>query len=204
MPAESAADRVLLVEGPDDKHVVQHLCQVLELKQEFRIADKEGYANLRKAITPEIKRSGQCAVGIIVDANDNLRGRWQAISNELKSVGIAPPNAPSPQGTVIAGKPRVGIWLMPDNKAQGELEDFVEKLVPSADPVWPRAQNYVDDIPAGDRKFKPEKTLKAKLHAWLATRADPRRMGSAIGAGDLNVEAPLAKALGNWLRSLFG
>ena len=93
---------------------------------------------------------------------------------------------------------------MPDNKAKGELEDFVERLIPDADPAWPRAQQYVDDIPERDRKFKSDKILKAKLHAWLATRADPRRMDSAIGAGDLNIEAPLAKALADWLRLLFG
>ena len=204
MPAELPSDRALLVEGPDDKHVVQHLCRTLALSQEFRIADKEGFSNLRKAITPEIKRSGQCAVGIIVDANDNLQGRWQAISNALRRIDIASPRSPSPSGTVIDGKPRVGIWLMPDNKAKGELEDFVERMIPDADPVWPRTQQYVDDIPERDRKFKSDKTLKAKLHAWLATRADPRRMGSAIGAGDLNIEAPLAKALADWVRLLFG
>ena len=203
MAAEPASDRVLLVEGPDDKHVVQHLCRTLTLSQEFRIADKEGFSNLRKAITPEIKRAGQCTVGIIVDANDDLQGRWQAISNELGRVGIPSPRSPSPSGTVIEGTPRIGIWLMPDNNAQGELEDFVERLIPDADPVWPRSRQYVDDIPQSDRKFKPEKTLKAKLHAWLATRADPRKMGSAIGAGDLNTGAPLAKALVDWLRLLF-
>ncbi len=203
MAADLPSDRVLLVEGQDDKHVVQHLCRAHEIPQEFRIEDKEGFTNLRKAITPEIKRSGQNAVGIIVDANDNPRGRWQAISSELKRVDITSPVSPSPSGTVVDGKPRIGIWLMPDNKAGGELEDFVEKLIPDAEPVWPRAQRFIDDIPKSDRKFRADKALKAKLYAWLATRADPRRMGSAIGAGDLNVDAPTAKALVNWLRRLF-
>lgn len=204
MAADLPSDRVLLVEGQGDKHVVQHLCRSHALSQEFRIEDKKGFANLRKAITPEIKRSGQNVIGIIVDANDNPHGRWQSISRELKRVDITPPASPSPSGTVVDGKPRIGIWLMPDNKTDGELENFVEKLIPDADPVWPRAQRYIDDIPNSDRKFRADKTLKAKLYAWLAARADPRRMGSAIGAGDLNVDAPVAKALANWLRLLFG
>ena len=100
--------------------------------------------------------------------------------------------------------PRVGVWLMPDNASAGELENFIQKLVPADDPVWPRAQRYIDDIPAADRKFATGKTLRAEIHAWLATRADPRKMGAAIGAGDLNATDPLARQFVGWLRRLFG
>lgn len=93
---------------------------------------------------------------------------------------------------------------MPDNTASGELEDFVVTLVPAGDPVWPRAERYVEDIPAIERRFRRRKTTRAKIHAWLATREDPRRMGTAIRAGDLDVDQALAAALVGWLRQLFG
>ena len=93
---------------------------------------------------------------------------------------------------------------MPDNGSAGELENFIERLIPAADPIWPRAQCYIDAIPVAERKFAPQKIFRAKIHAWLAARAEPRKMGAAIGAGDLNAKAPLAIHFTSWLQQLFG
>ena len=93
---------------------------------------------------------------------------------------------------------------MPDNDRLGELEDFARELLPSSDRVWPLAQQYIAAIPEADRKFKPGKVSKANLYAWLASRKHPQRMGAAIGAGDLDAEAPLAQRFANWLSKLFG
>lgn len=62
---------------------------------------------------------------------------------------------------------------------------------------------YIDGIPAADRKFATGKTLRVKVHSWLATREEPRKMGAAIGARDLNAGAPAAVQLVDWLRRLF-
>lgn len=106
--------------------------------------------------------------------------------------------------TGLVGRPRVGVWLMPDNRSQGELEDFVAQLIPEGDPVWPLAGRYVNDIPRDARRFKQGKILRARIHAWLATRAEPRKMGAALGVGDLDATAPLAKTFAEWLRAVFG
>ena len=92
---------------------------------------------------------------------------------------------------------------MPDNVSAGQVEEFFADMIPNDDPVWPRSEAYVDGIPATDRKFSDGKTLRAKVHSWLATREEPRKMGAAIGAGDLNVDAPGAVQLVDWLHRLF-
>ena len=92
---------------------------------------------------------------------------------------------------------------MPDNSSNGDLEDFVVQMVPSGDLVWGFAQRYIDGIPQQDRKFSQQKTQRAKLYAWLAAREDPRRMGSAIGAHDLDVRGPLCYNFIAWLKDLF-
>ena len=92
---------------------------------------------------------------------------------------------------------------MPDNTAPGELEDFVIHMIPAGDPVWPRSQVYIDDIPEAERKFSEGKIQRAKLHAWLATRKEPRKMGSAIGAWHLDTNAPLCQNFLAWLTKLF-
>lgn len=196
-------DRVLLVEEPDDKHVVLHLCKRSWPMPLFYIKDKDGIDNLLASIGPEVKASGRMAVGILPDANDVPEARWDALRHRLADRHLDLPERPDPDGTVVDGSPRIGIWLWPDNQEPGELENFVEAMVPPRDGVWPLAQAYVDSIPEPDRRFPTGKTLKAQLHAWLATRRTPGRMGSSIRTGDLKVDGPLARKFADWLRRLF-
>ena len=149
---------------------------------DFDISNKGGFPKLKAAIGPEIKVAGRAALGILVDANDDLAARWEAVGHQLRQVAVSLPieTETDPTGTVVDGKPRVGIWLMPDNASAGELEDFIQKLLPEGDPVWSMAQRYIDDIPAPHRKFTDGKILRAQIHAWLATRKEPRKMGAAM------------------------
>ncbi|MYD35718.1 MAG: hypothetical protein F4X20_01645 [Dehalococcoidia bacterium] len=92
---------------------------------------------------------------------------------------------------------------MPDNMNFGELEDFIAKMIPQSDPVWPRAGRYIDGIPDEHRQFPEHKSLRAKVHAWMATRSRPRPMWSGITENDLVFE-PNSTAFLNWLQRLFG
>lgn len=104
----------------------------------FCIRDVGGLSLLKDAIGPEFKVSGRIALGILVDANKDPDARWQSIREQLKGVGVNPPPQIARTGAIIEQRPRVGIWLMPDNAGPGQLEDFIEKLIPQGDPVWPR------------------------------------------------------------------
>ena len=198
------SEKVLLVEGQDDRHVIHHLCARRQPTPSFEILDKGGVTNLLSSIGPEIKASGRNVVGIAIDANDDLTSRWTAVAARLRQANIDPPNKPDPSGTIIPGRPRVGIWLMPNNRLPGELEDFVEEMIPAGDPVWPMSERYIDAIPEANRKFAAGKTLRAKLYAWLATRESPNRMGLAIVVGDLRTDNELSSEFADWLQRLFG
>ena len=199
----SSSERVLLVEGEDDKHVVIQLCKHISFEPEFYILSKDGIDNVLSSIRNEILVEGRKAVGIVVDANDDLNNRWEKVTERLRNAGIEPTDSPRPGGSIIDGSPRVGIWLMPDNESTGELEDFVQKMIQPEDPVWPRSRRYVDDIPDEHRRFRPGKVLRAQLYAWLATREIPGRMGAAIKAEDLNVDVESSTRFVDWLRELF-
>ena len=92
---------------------------------------------------------------------------------------------------------------MPNNSSCGELEDFIAEMIPDNDAVWPLSQRYIDEIPETERKFKPKKTRRAQIHAWLAAREDPRHMGVAISAKDLEVDGVLCQQFIAWLTELF-
>lgn len=193
---------ILFVEGQDDRHVVRHLCSRNLPALSFEIEDKGGVGELLEAVGPEIKAPGRVAVGFVLDANDNPDGRWRAVANRIREAGIRLPRASRP-GTIMKGPPRVGVWLMPDNRSTGELEDFVQGMIPEGDPAWELAQRYIRDIPEEARKFLPKKQSRAELHAWLATRENPGLMGAAIGRGDLKTDGRLCSAFLAWLEKLF-
>ena len=201
--SETEPPKLLLVEGQDDKHVVGHLHRRLAPDLTFRCTDAGGSDPLLKAIVPAMRPEERVALGIVMDADDDLAARWQAIRDRLRGGNVQLPPEPQHGGTIIEGDPRVGVWLMPDNSARGELEDFVAKLIPDDDPVWPLAEQYIDGIPEGYRRFSSQKELRAKIHAWLATREKPRKMGLAIGMEDLDAGQPIATQFTNWLRTLF-
>lgn len=200
----SVPERILLVEGPDDEHVIRHICLRHGDIADFEIRQTKGIDKLLAAIEAETKAAGRQSVGLLVDANSSLDDRWRSLADRLRQVGIEPPQTLDEEGCVIPGRPRLGLWLMPDNLNSGELEDFVRTLIPADDPVWPLATKYIDEIPPEHRQFSASKVSRAQIHAWLAARKEPRQMGSAIGTGELSANGELAVRLVAWLRSLFG
>ena len=58
-------ERVLLVEGQDDKHVVEHLYwKRFEAPPPFSIVDKGGFTILRDDIGPELKAPDRQVLGM--------------------------------------------------------------------------------------------------------------------------------------------
>lgn len=114
-------DRVLLVEGRGDLHVVDHICRRSQPMPDFQIKEKGGIDPLLASIGVEIKAPGRQDVGIIVDANNDIEARWSAVKNRISRAGIALGNR-DPNGTVVRGSapdPHVGVWIMPDNRSPG-------------------------------------------------------------------------------------
>ena len=197
---------MLLVEGQDDKHVVIHIRERNIPMPEFCIKDKGSVEEVLSSISSEVKVSGREVVGIMVDANDDLASRWQAVADKVSKIDVALPASPCQSGTVVGQIPnfprlRLGIWLMPDNVTSGELEHFIAAMIPEDDPVWPLAREYIGRI--AEPAFRPKKKIRAEVYAWLAARKEPRRMGLAIGAGDLEIETAVCDKFVAWLRSLF-
>ena len=204
-------DPLLLVEGEDDKHVIRHLSERWDRTLEFAIKDYQGIENVLPSIRDHIDEPGRPAVGVVVDADTHTLNTWNQVCGQIRNSAktISPiPATPEPDGVIIPENPdndipRVGIWIMPDNISTGELEGFVSQMIPEADRVWSLSQRYVNQIPYAERKFAETKTLRAQIYAWLATREDPRQMGLAIGAHDLEVNGRLAQRFLTWLVHLF-
>lgn len=201
---------LLLVEGKDDEHVFYSLLEHHQVPDRFAIINKEGIDNLLKTLPTELKRSDLERLGIVVDANAGIEARWTALRNILLRAGNADvPATPDPTGTVVALDQQyrtlmVGVWLMPDNRIPGMLENFVAFLIPSGNPLWGYAEDCVKQIPEQHRRFPVTRQPKAHIHTWLAWQEEPGTpMGLAITKHYLDAEASHAHHLMDWIRRLF-
>ncbi|MGA2702510.1 MAG: DUF3226 domain-containing protein [Isosphaeraceae bacterium] len=147
------------------------------------------------------------AVGIVRDADDSSAGdQLTALLEEadkIREIQGYSVNLPQNPGEIAEGSPRLGIFVFPDNSAQGTIEDL---LIDCGEAVYPNliqgARTYVNgvdrsllnakdrsliDKPAGTRKavvacaaniLKPGMSIAASIdqNRWLneTTRALPR------------------------------
>ena len=205
-----AEKRVLMVEGLDDEHVVKHICGQRNLG-EIEFIHKYGSKDqLLEGIGPRLKESDIFALGILLDADTDLLASWQAVSDRLRYAGYASvPSDPEPIGTVIPPPtdsllPRVGVWLMPDNRVPGILEDFLRFLVPDGDPLFNHVEQSLDAIPSAQRRFNNLRKPKAAIHTWLAWQEEPGKpYGQAISARYLDPHLPAANHFAVWLSRTF-
>ena len=203
-----ATKSLLLVEGKDELHVLSHLLKHHQLPDNFSIKDKKGIENLLETLDAELDAGGLERLGVIVDADTAPTSRWQSLRSILAQSGCPLPDQADPLGTVVelSGRTltRVGVWVMPDNEAEGMLEDFVRSLVPPEDALLIFAEECVDEVIARDCRFRPSYRSKALIHTWLSWQEYPGTpLGLAIRNHELDAGAAYALPLMSWLRRMF-
>ena len=122
----------------NDLHVISALCKKHKVPQTFDIQppkknglDGGGVEQLLKLFRFQLQASDKRAIGIVLDADQDLMRRWRQVLTVIKKVSsdYVLPSQPYPLGVIIAAPHdyncRLGIWLMPDNQNVATLEDFV-------------------------------------------------------------------------------
>jgi hypothetical protein len=169
------------------------------------IHDSGGCESLIASI-PASSKSFQ-RLGIVIDADSSAAEKWTRVRNALAKSDIATPNTAEVGGTIVPGitpERRIGVWLMPDNKNAGRLEDFLARLIPSDDRCWP----FTIEVVAGARQrgaqVSSNDEMKARIYSWLAWRRDPGRpLGTAITAAYFRDDSVEALAFIQWFHNLF-
>ncbi len=203
----------LLVEGKNDRHVIWALCNQYQLPETFsvEVAEEkgtEGIEALLAGLPARIDEPKLQTLGIVVDADQDLRARWQAVRNRLMESGYQTiPTVPPPDGWVYTqpDKPKIGVWLMPDNQLPGMLENFVAYLIPSDDSLRAKAETILQEIEQLKlNRYTPIHHPKALIHTWLSWQETPGMpMGQAITAQVLSCNAEIANKFVEWLKRLF-
>lgn len=202
----------LVVEGKNDQHVVWALCKVYDIAETFVVeapgTDRSGVDALLDSIPVRLKIPGLAALGIVLDADEDVVARWQSVMHRLQLAGYhGLPAQPEAAGTIIheRGKPTVGVWVMPDNRLLGMLEHFFTHLIPSNDQLAQRAETVLHAIELAQlNRYAVMHRPNAFIHTWLAWQETPGLpMGQAITTRVLDHNFPIAIRFVQWLRQLF-
>ena len=214
----------LYVEGSDEKHFMGHLFRSVQIPYFFddpkknsqpsennsiQIKPCEGDQNLLGKLIGFVRESELDHIGFILDADQAPRNRWISIRDKLKKVGFDTLPDEVPSGGVILSPPddidakKLGIWLMPNNRESGQLEDFIKELISPEDDLWEIACQTVAKLPQPHR-FLPQKRIKAEIHSWLAWQKEPgTALGQAVTKKYLDSNSPMAQQFLRWARELF-
>lgn len=202
----------LLVEGNDDQHVVWALCEKHNVPETFDVVDCESVDNVLKSFEVRLRLAdNNSRIGIVMDADTDLKSRWDSFVSILKRTEKYDCDALTlpKDGLVFEPTdktyPRVGIWLMPDNNRNGMLEDFIAALAKPDDVLMKKSEDVLTELETeGIQKYKPVYRSKAKIHTYLAWQDVPGRpMGQAITANILNSNSDVAVKFANWLKEMF-
>jgi hypothetical protein len=209
MSRRSDKNAHLLVEGKNDQHVVWALCEAYKLPETFDVLvpGDGGVEAVLQDIPARIDEPGLQSLGIMLDADENVQACWARVYRHLEEAGYTLPQQPVEDGFIalLPDRPKVGVWVMPDNQLPGMLEDFVGFLIPQDDRLKPIAEKTLQSIQKKKLTlYRPTYRSKALIHTWLAWQETPGMpMGQAITAQILQHNQPLASRFVDWLKNLF-
>lgn len=143
----------LVVEGKDDYHSLLHLLKrtgvlpadATDQTSPIQFIEAKSKNGLLKDIPTRWKEAGITAIGYVLDADDSasepkgLGPTWDAIRHRLSKIGVVSEGSiPACGFTARIGQsgPQIGVWIMPDNKTDGALEDFLIAQVEPQDQLF--------------------------------------------------------------------
>lgn len=209
------AEPQLHVEGQDDQYVIEQLLTLHGIAYQPKpsaaglpeVKAVKSIEQLLRSMPLAIETSGGRTMGFVMDADEPLAARWDAVRTRLSQVGMTTPSVPPADGFVDwcdDYQTQVGVWLIPDNQHDGKLETFLQMLIAGDDALIGHAESSTDTAKSLGANFRDVDRAKAVMHAWLAWQEDPGKpFGTAIRARFFQHDAPAALAFVDWFKRLF-
>jgi len=149
-------------------------------------------------------------IGVVIDADQSPLSTWQSIKGILEKAGYTGlPAALPAEGLVITEslRPKLGVWIMPDNINPGYLEHFYQSLIRVDDNLIAPANAAIQALYDQELvRFSDLKKQKAFIYTWLAWQKTPgTSMGLAMkGKSNLfDLQQPNAQAFLAWSKQVF-
>jgi hypothetical protein len=206
----------LLVEGEEDKRVIPYFMEKFIAwgntpeTRPVQIESFNGVEDLLKPGTIEaaLKTSGLKALGVIIDANSDVSGRWKRVRERAIRVLPNLPEVLPAEGVIkkSIGNLTFGAWLMPNNHSKGMLETFLSLFISNpTGPLWSLVEAHCKDAKARcGAPFKEAHFDKARIHSWLAIQDPPgQSLHLAVLSKTLTPGSPHADSFVKWFRQLY-
>lgn len=218
-----STEKLLVVEGESDRSFFEVVCAHLKLHASVRVApprdvggtsnSKQGVINHLPLLANQLADGSLKRLAAVVDADYvatsglGFRKTLDQIETRLQSTGFTlARRSPQQHGLTFHhpdGLPDMGVWIMPSNREEGSLEDFLRLCVAAHEhPLFTHAQTTVSSLPSP--KFASTQRGKAELATWLAWQQHPGRgPDHALRDGLFDVTTPPFTELSDWLRRIF-
>jgi hypothetical protein len=161
--------RLLVVEGNDEKNFFEELFKHMAKENITDILDVGGKDNFKNSI-PALTRISSFndveAIAVVRDADGNCRSAFASVKGILKENGLLPPEKP---GEFSQGNPKVGVFIMPDNKNSGMLEDLCLETVKD-EKGMECVNRFIDCANQLENPPKDKDIAKVKVQGFLAIK----------------------------------
>jgi hypothetical protein len=213
--------RVLLLEGDADVTFYLAFCREVGIK-DIRAVPPRSYGagvdsktnaiHILPILLQQLNDGAIANRGILVDADYSSEhglgcsGTLAKIREQLVAHGFASESPLAGGGFLFKhanGLAPVGAWIMPDNKSDGMLEDFIQNAIAREhQPLHAHAHKIVGELRAP--LFKPIHRAKAQVATWLAWQRIPGKgLESTVGDRLINLASPNCRALALWFHAVF-
>jgi hypothetical protein len=161
--------KLLIGEGRDEEVFCEALLRYLGLAdiQVGEYGGKDKLADVLYAFPTRPDFPQVVSLGILRDADDDAATAFHKVCHALRGANLAVPAAAA---QTAAGTPNVRVFILPDGRRGGMLEDLCLEAV-QADPAMPCVDEFftcVDRVAARQPRIR----AKARVQAWLATQAE--------------------------------
>ena len=215
--------KVLLTEGNKDAEFLDALLRELgivgvDIKPPFKLGaggnGKNNAATYLPTLLDQMRDGLVTRLAVVVDADyaQYLQGSAHAkglFDPAFDAAGFQHSRRLNGGGFVYGhpdGLAQVGLWVMPDNHADGMLEDFVKEAITATGQaaLFQLASSATRGVknPFFDRVRHSTKAEVANWLAWQQTPGEPLR--AAVGSRLLDFNAENIVAFEAWLQAVFG
>ncbi len=225
--AKESLPKKLLVEGEQDRLFTEACCELIGLKGHIQIGPPSWLAGNSRAgngknnaikLLPDLigqANDGNVThIGLVIDADFHathglgFEKTWNTVTTLLAQNGYQIPDKPTAASAGFClphqdGLVDFGLWIMPDNFADGMLEDFIKGSITQSEQILlQHACQTVASLPT--TKFKPHHQSKAEVSSWMAWQESPGQgLNGAVGGRLLDFDTGLAKQYVEWLKKVF-
>ncbi len=190
---------MILVEGKDEEKFIEEIIRSIEVNAAVDIREvggKDQFKSKLGVLTKSTDWSRVTKLGIIRDADEDYIATLQSIRDALAAANLPVPG--NRLQFTDDSRPRVGIFIMPDNANAGMLEDLCLRSV-SAENLFRCVENFWDCISRNGQV--PNNKSKSQIHTYLSAMLEPcPQIGIAAKKGYWDFEAPEFMDLVNFIR----